>query len=155
MNPNFFDGEKIIAYKDYYKDNVPDYGDVVLTNIETEGNEHFLKRVIALPGDKVRTFHGSVYINNKKRTLSNEISMNVYEEILPNGYTYKILNTTKTYDIEDFDDTVLPKDFIFILGDNRRNSLDSRITGLIETSNLLHKVVDKNHMINYLKFILW
>ncbi len=155
MNPNFFDGEKIIAYKDYYKDNVPDYGEVVLTNIETEGNEHFLKRVIALPGDKVRTFHGSVYINNKKRTLSSEISMNVYEEILPNGYTYKILNTTKTHDIEDFDDTVLPKDFIFILGDNRRNSLDSRITGLIETSNLLHKVVDKNHMINYLKFILW
>ena len=36
MNPNFFDGEKIIAYKDYYKDNVPDYGDVVLTNIETD-----------------------------------------------------------------------------------------------------------------------
>ena len=155
MMPNVQDGEELFVYRNYYKKNKPQYGDVVVTKIETEGEGTFLKRIIALPGDQVKTVNGTVYINNKLRTSTTEKSMNVYRETLPNNVSYNILNTTDTSNIDDFEITEIPKDFIFILGDNRKNSLDSRLTGLVEISNFLHKIVPKDHFVYNFKFLFF
>ena len=155
MMPNVQDGEELFVYRNYYKKNKPQYGDVVVTKIETEGEGTFLKRIIALPGDQVKTVNGTVYINNKLRTSTTEKSMNVYRETLPNNVSYNILNTTDTSNIDDFEITEIPKDFIFILGDNRKKSLDSRLTGLVEISNFLHKIVPKEHFVYNFKFLFF
>ena len=155
MMPNVQDGEELFVYRNYYKKNEPQYGDVVVTRIETEGEGTFLKRIIALPGDQVKTVNGTVYINNKLRTSTTETSMNVYRETLPNNISYDILNTTDTSNIDDFEITEIPKDFIFILGDNRKKSLDSRLTGLVEISNFLHKIVPKDHFVYNFKFLFF
>ena len=155
MMPNVQDGEELFVYRNYYKKNEPQYGDVVVTRIETEGEGTFLKRIIALPGDQVKTVNGTVYINNKLRTSTTERSMNVYRETLPNNISYDILNTTDTSNIDDFEITEIPKDFIFILGDNRKKSLDSRLTGLVEISNFLHKIVPKDHFVYNFNFFFF
>ena len=155
MMPNVQDGEELFVYRNYYKKNEPQYGDVVVTRIETEGEGTFLKRIIALPGDQVKTVNGTVYINNKLRTSTTERSMNVYRETLPNNISYDILNTTDTSNIDDFEITEIPKDFIFILGDNRKKSLDLRLTGLVEISNFLHKIVPKDHFVYNFKFLFF
>ena len=155
MMPNVQDGEELFVYRNYYKKNEPQYGDVVVTRIETEGEGTFLKRIIALPGDQVKTVNGTVYINNKLRTSTTERSMNVYRETLPNNISYDILNTTESSNIDDFEITEIPKDFIFILGDNRKKSLDSRLTGLVEISNFLHKIVPKEHFVYNFKFLFF
>ena len=155
MMPNVQDGEELFVYRNYYKKKEPQYGDVVVTRIETEGEGTFLKRIIALPGDQVKTVNGTVYINNKLRTSTTERSMNVYRETLPNNISYNILNTTDTSNIDDFEITEIPKDFIFILGDNRKKSFDSRQTGLVEISNFLHKIVPKDHFVYNFKFLFF
>ena len=81
--------------------------------------------------------------------------MNIYKETLPNNISYEILNTTDTSNIDDFDTTEIPEDFIFILGDNRKKSLDSRLTGLVEKSNFLHKIVPKDHFVYNFKFLFF
>ena len=155
MMPNVQDGEELFVYRNYYKKNEPQYGDVVVTRIETEGEGTFLKRIIALPGDQVKTVNGTVYINNKLRTSTTERSMNIYRETLPNNVSYNILNTTDTSNIDDFEITEIPKDFIFILGDNRKKSFDSRQTGLVEISNFLHKIVPKDHFVYNFNFFFF
>ena len=57
--------------------------------------------------------------------------------------------------IDDFDTTEIPEDFIFILGDNRKKSLDSRLTGLVEISNFLHKIVPKDHFVYNFKLYIY
>ncbi len=155
MMPNIKDGDVFFVFRNYYKKNKPQYGDIVITKIETEDDSHFVKRVIALPGDKVKTVNGKVYINNQLRTSTTEKSMNIYKETLPNNISYEILNTTDTSNIDDFDTTEIPEDFIFILGDNRKKSLDSRLTGLVEISNFLHKIVPKDHFVYNFKFLFF
>ena len=81
MMPNIKNGDELFVFRNYYKKNKPEYGDIVITKIETEDDSHFVKRIIALPGDQVKTVNGTVYINKKLRTSTNEKSMNLYVDI--------------------------------------------------------------------------
>ena len=84
--------------------------------------KYIIKRVIAVSGDTLDIKDGYVYRNGKK-----------LEEDYIKGQTFE--RSDFSYPL------TVPEDHVFVLGDNRENSLDSRIIGLIEHDQVKGKVV--------------
>lgn len=138
-------------------DTEPERGDIVIFRPPHLMETRFIKRLIGLPGDKVQFVNGDIFINNKKieRKLvrsyqENDIWFNEYEEILPNGKSYKV----RMYDIDKLSDDnhnaiyrvnnlgpyIVPEDHYFFLGDNRHESGDSRFSlGYVPFENFISK----------------
>ena len=81
--------------------------------IET-GDTYIIKRVIGLPGETIKYQNGKLYINGKKI----------------NDPYYKNNNTS------DFESVKIPKNHYYVLGDNRSDSIDSRIIGPVSLNNI-------------------
>ncbi len=112
--------DKVILEK--YKQFKKDYsrGDIVVIKEKSVINKTIIKRIIGLPDETIEVKNGHVYIN---------------EELLNEEY---LDDTIKTYpDMR----IVIPKDSIFVLGDNRENSRDSREIGAIEIDEVLGKAI--------------
>jgi len=122
LQPNNF----LFLSKQSYRFGEPKQGDIIVfhTNLKTAaGSEKLLiKRVIGLPGDSIHIEDGVVYIN---------------DEALDEPYTKD--GTTSGY----IEDLVVPDDSLFVMGDNRLNSIDSRdpSVGCIKISSVYGKAV--------------
>ena len=109
----------------------PQRGDVVVFKYPENESMDFIKRVIGIAGDKIEIKNDQLYINDKKiktrligKYSDDEMTgAEVYEEII-DGKSHKILN--KSIDHENFGPVTVPEDSIFVMGDNRDNSQDSR-----------------------------
>ena len=149
MEPSFKENDKLIIYKLGYNFKGPNRGDVIILNknpIEkgifinmiNEGKDiienikyrftgiiekkNLIKRVVAIPGDQVNIKNGLVYINGE----------------VESGYQFQ----GKTYANSDLVFPLeIPEDSVFVLGDNRENSLDSRGLGLIDYSQIKGKAL--------------
>jgi len=116
-------------------------GDIVAYHVEFMGQrEVYLKRVIGLPGDKLRITEDSVFLNGRelpKRPVGVEGKMQIFEEDC-GGTVYRIGLVPSQRQFKNVD-MVVPPDCFFVLGDNRRNSLDSRYTGPVNYRDLIGK----------------
>lgn len=108
MEPTLLDRERVFVNIIGYKIGRPDRYDIVIFNPPIEKNSYFIKRVIGLPGDTVKISGGKVYVNDK------ELDENY---LLPGSYTDAVLDPLVVN---------VPEDYVFVLGDNRDNSEDSR-----------------------------
>ena len=124
MLPTLQDKDEIIVYHLFYQ---PKKGDIVIVNDPYEQGKHLVKRVIALEGDKLQIdFENSlIYVNNERL---NE----------PYIYEQEMLRKPD-WDIPE----IIPENCVFIMGDNRNNSRDSRFSSvkLINKENILGKVM--------------
>lgn len=128
-------------------------GDIVLFKLPTDGHTDYVKRVIGLPGDTVQMIEGHVFLNGQplKQTRLTDYKfidyqgrprgIPQYEETLPNGRSYPVLDL----DRGSLDNTgvyeVLAGHY-FMLGDNRDNSRDSRVmssVGYVPAKNIFAK----------------
>ena len=140
MNPTLVVGDMFTVATSVYKNSPPQPGDVVVVRKE-EGGRSFVKRVVAVAGDRVQMKDGRLYINGTmaQRELLGDYNdpgngtgaavLKLYRETLPNGRSYQIAELS---DKEFFDNTpefLVPPDHIFVLGDNRDSSMDSRAPG--------------------------
>jgi signal peptidase I len=108
MQPTLHDKEKIFVDIIGYKIGKPKRYDIIVFTPSIEKNSYFIKRIIGMPGDTVKISNGKVYINDEK----------LDEEYLPpNTYT-DALSDPFIIDV--------PYDSVFVLGDNRSSSEDSR-----------------------------
>jgi len=118
----------------------PRRGDVAVFKLPSDNETDYIKRIIGLPGDKIQVKSGRLYINDKliKRKIVDPFPMQNdfgkfivakrYIETLPNGKNYEIIeNSGDTGPLDNTPIYFVPKGHYFAMGDNRDNSLDSRI----------------------------
>jgi signal peptidase I len=132
----------------------PKRGDVVVFKTPTDNRTDFIKRLIGLPGDKLRFIDGDLYLNNiviSKIKISendfvfcgsnNSIKIDTYQEKLPEGKKYTSVYFKK-YSYQNSDEFIVPPKHYFFLGDNRDCSKDSRYlssVGYVHENNLVGK----------------
>lgn len=149
MEPSFKENDKLIIYKLGYNFKGPNRGDVIILNknpaekgifinMINEGKDiienikyrftgiiekkNLIKRVVAIPGDQVNIKNGLVYVNGE----------------VESGYQFQgktYVNSDLVFPLE------IPENSVFVLGDNRENSLDSRGLGLIDYSQIKGKAL--------------
>jgi len=124
MSPTLEENDFLIINRFLYKRSVPTKGDIIVfeSNLKTDNgkdNKLLIKRVIGVPGDKIVINEGQVYVND---TL-------LEEDYMPSVYT------------EGDIDMIVPENKVFVMGDNRGNSLDSRddILGLVDFDVVMGK----------------
>lgn len=134
---------------------LPERGDVVVFRLPRDPSQTYIKRVIGLPGDRVQMIDGHLWINGRQLALradgqgkveseDGEISDSPrYIETLPNGKTHPIYKWTWTGPLDDTPEFIVPAGHLFMMGDNRDNSLDSRVSaanggvGFVPAENLV------------------
>ncbi len=127
MDPTLHDGERLMVNKAVYLVDQPERGDIVIIKDDVEGR-HYVKRVVALPGDKVEVKDDELYVNDRL----------VKEPYLSdNRDQAQKLGMMLTGNI---DPMIIPEGKIYVMGDNRLVSKDSRNgLGLIEDDDIIGK----------------
>lgn len=118
MEPSFYDQEYLIIDEITYRFHEPQRGEVIIFASPNDPKDHLIKRLIALPGEKVVVKKGSVYVYNDD--LPQGIKLNEAD------YLFSGTNTQGQIEIE------LADDEYYVLGDNRNVSMDSRLFGPIK-----------------------
>ena len=121
MENTLSDGDRVFVSRIMTDMKLYDRGDIVVFKHEAGGkNEKMVKRVIALEGERVQIENGDVYIN---------------EELIQEDYV--------SGETQGNIDIVVDKNKIFVMGDNREGSTDSRVLGAIDEGEVSGKVVMK------------
>ncbi len=141
METNLQDNDRLIVNKIprtlakfTHHNYLPKRGDIIVFNqtliqdIGITGDKQLIKRVIALPGERVVVKDGEVTVYNNKNPQG-------FNPDKSTGYKITAANTPSSVDL------VVPADNIFVLGDNRPNSEDSRYFGPVNTSKIVGKLV--------------
>jgi signal peptidase I len=134
---------------------LPARGDIVIFKLPANPRETLIKRVIGLPGDRVQMVAGHLIINGEKVRLEPAGTGKVedadgrheeigrFTETLPGGVKHVIFKARWDGPLDDTPVFVVPAGHIFAMGDNRDNSLDSRVApadggvGFIPAENLV------------------
>lgn len=106
MDPTLNNKDRLIVEKVSYYFRAPKPGDIVVIKYPADPKEKFIKRVVAVGGERVKIENGKLYIND---VLKNE------------PYILEPM-------VSDFNEVTVPADTVFVLGDNRNNSRDSRFS---------------------------
>jgi len=130
----------------------PERGDVAVFRKPTDPSVDFIKRVVGLPGDRIRVTAGVLHINDQpvtRRRIEDYVleengrrprRVAQYIETLPNGVQHRILETDGDNGFMDnTPEFVVPDGHFFMMGDNRDNSTDSRrpSVGYVPLSNFI------------------
>lgn len=117
MESTLHNKERLIANKIGYRFESPKQGEIIIFRPPLDTKRNYIKRVIGIPGDKVKIVNGKVYVNDQE---------------LEESYV-----TNRSY--ENLPTTTVPEGSYFVLGDNRPNSSDSRYWGFVPRKNVVGK----------------
>ncbi|QYF88010.1 signal peptidase I [Brevundimonas sp. PAMC22021] len=173
MEPNLYEGDYIVVSKWSYGysrhsipfsppifdgrilDKAPQRGDIVVFKLPRDDKTDFIKRVIGLPGDRIQMIANKLHINGQpvddvvvRQGEINDIfgprPVVQARETLPGGRTFMTQDFGPGGDLDDTPVYEVPAGHYFMMGDNRDNSIDSRVeqssgVGLVPEENLVGK----------------
>jgi signal peptidase I len=119
MAPRIASGEFVLINTISYRLHAPQRGDIIAFRHESPAPEVFIKRIIGLAGDKVAIDRGTVMVNGS---------------VLPEPYV-------RFADNRSFPEVTVPAGSLYVLGDNRVDSNDSRYWGFVAQNQVLGKAV--------------
>ena len=171
MEPNLYEGDYIVVSKwsyGYSKHSIPwspplfdgrilgkgpARGDIVVFKLPRDNKTDYIKRVIGMPGDKVQMIANKLYLNGapvKDVVVSRAELADVFgprpvtqvRETLPNGKSFMTQDYGPGGDLDDTPVYEVPAGHFFMMGDNRDNSIDSRVemsagVGMVPAENLV------------------
>jgi signal peptidase I len=148
--PNLLPGDHVLVNKTTYQRRFPRRGDLIVFRAPSEPGRNWVKRVIALPGDRVAVRGNEVIVNGQKLprdrvppaslgTVALDFPGEAYEETNA-GSRYLILLAAKTDPLPDYAEAKVPEGTIFVLGDNRNVSRDSREFGFVAIGEVIGDV---------------
>ena len=131
---------------------IPNRGDIVVFKTPEDNRTDYIKRVIGLPGDKIRIVNGEIILNDSiiLRKKMNDFLDNDKKSSMKRVRKYKEYHEDLNFEILDIMDNgisdntelfIVPEGYFFVMGDNRDNSQDSRFktVGFIPFDNLIGK----------------
>ena len=132
---------------------LPQRGDVAVFRLPRDPSVDYIKRIVGLPGDAIQMKSGHLYINGKELprdpsgTFTAEgdgppMVLKRYIETMPDGVKHPILKASDDGPLDNTDVYHVPPGYVFGMGDNRDDSLDSRVldaVGYIPVANLVGK----------------
>lgn len=118
MMPALAPGDRIIVNKFIYRFTEPQPGDIIVFKFPLDQSRDFIKRVIATEGQSLMITNGRVLVN---------------ERDLDEPYLPQDLHTS------DFGPVEVPQGTVFVMGDNRNNSQDSRVWGPLDRHLIIGK----------------
>ena len=173
MEPDLYEGDYIVVSKWSYgfskhsipfspplfdgriMGSAPKRGDIVVFKLPRDNKTDFIKRVIGLPGDRIQMIANKLYINDKPvqdvvvtRTEIEDIfgprPVTEVRETLPEGKSFMTQDFGPGNDLDDTPVYEVPAGHYFMMGDNRDNSIDSRVeqssgVGMVPAENLVGK----------------
>lgn len=139
MEPTLLIGDHLLVNKFLYGTKIPftdlkvlplrepDRGDVIVFEYPVDPSKDFIKRVIGLPGDKVEVRDKKVYINDS--AIPDPHAHFAEDMIIPKGREPR----------DNFGPVTVPSDSLFVMGDNRDRSYDSRFWGFVRKTEIKGK----------------
>lgn len=125
MEKTFQTGDYILTSRIAYKFKPIERGDVIVFKSPQNPDIEYIKRVIGLPGDIVLIKNGQVYVNDK---------------LLSENYANTETTPSEGGIVKENEPLTIPTDYIFVMGDNRRESSDSRVFGPIKINSIVGSV---------------
>jgi signal peptidase I len=116
MIPTLQINDRVLVNKFIYRFTEPERGDIVVFESVESSDQDLIKRVVGLPGDTIAVRSGRLYVNGEPQK---------------EPYTNK-----KLPDMTSFAKTIVPKEHVFVMGDSRGNSQDSRVFGPLPEENI-------------------
>ncbi len=117
MKPGIVSGEFVLIDTIAYRFGEPTRGDVIAFHHDVDQHEVYIKRVIGVPGDRIRIDRGNVYVNGERLTEP-----------------YVQYDDTRS-----FPTVTVPPNSLYVLGDNRVDSIDSRFWGFVPYDQIMGK----------------
>jgi signal peptidase I len=134
----------------------PERGDVAVLQLPSDNRTDYIKRIVGLPGDRLQMIEGVLHINGEALARERQadfidedvrggLAITRYREMVPLSHTggapvgYEILELTRQGSLDNTRVYQVPPGHVFAMGDNRDNSLDSRVdsVGFIPLENLI------------------
>jgi signal peptidase I len=125
MVPTLNNDDYVLATKVDLRFTTPTRGDIIILKDPFDNSQDFVKRVVALPGERLKITDGRVYINGRL----------LEEPYLPKNDPWVTSNNWPT-DAGNTDGAVIPAGHYFVMGDNRNHSSDSRVFGPISLNQI-------------------
>jgi signal peptidase I len=142
--PNILPGDRVLVNKQLLQQRYPRRGDVVVFRAPRQPGLLWIRRIIALPGDRVAVRNNEVFLNGRKLEqervpaeslpeLAGEVQGNVVQEVNGASRYLILLDAEKSV---DFAEKEVPDGSCFLLGDNRNHAADSRTFGFVPVGDL-------------------